>query len=57
MLREFGFVTVRFTNVDVMRNLDGCLTRLEAVLHQLPERWANRRHHPPTPSSEEEGES
>ncbi len=56
MLREFGFVTVRFTNADVMRNLDGCLARLETVLDRMPERWAGSRHHPPTPSSEEEGE-
>ena len=62
MLRDFGFATVRFTNEDVMRNLDGCLVRLQEVLLTSPERWAGRvermsRHHPPTPSSEEEGET
>jgi very-short-patch-repair endonuclease len=61
MLRDFGFFTVRFTNDDVMRNLDGCLTHLQIVLKQTPERWIGRvrrssRHHPPAPSSEEEGE-
>ena len=57
MLRQFGFRTVRFTDGDVMRNLEGCLTRLCNVLDDTPERWAGRvRHHPPTPSSEEEGE-
>jgi very-short-patch-repair endonuclease len=61
MLREFAYVTVRFTNEDVMRNLDGCLTRLQEVLERTPERWTGRvqrdsRHHPPAPSSEEEGE-
>lgn len=61
MLRDFGFVTVRFSNEDVMRNLDGCLTRLQSVLEGRSERWSGRaslasRHHPPTPSSEEEGE-
>ncbi len=61
MLRDFGFATLRFTNADVMGNLDGCLTRLQSVLDRTPERWKGRkagkaRHHPPTPSSEEEGE-
>jgi hypothetical protein len=43
--------------VDVMDNLDGCLTRLQGVLQETPDRWVSRtRHHPPTPSSEEEGE-
>ncbi|WP_285709461.1 endonuclease domain-containing protein [Erythrobacter oryzae] len=61
MLRDFGFATVRFTNEDVMRNLDGCLMRLQEVLAATPERWSGRvtrnsRHHPPTPSSKEEGE-
>ncbi|MFY8048356.1 MAG: endonuclease domain-containing protein [Erythrobacter sp.] len=58
MLREFGFRTLRFSNDDVMRNLDGCLMRLKIVLEETPERWAGRRrHHPPTPSSQEEGET
>jgi len=60
MSRNFGFTTVRFTNDDVMRNLDGCLMRLQEVLLETPERWGGRvqrlsRHHPPAPSSEEEG--
>ena len=57
MMREFGFVTVRFSNAEIMENLDGCLLRLSEVLHDTPARWAERKgHHPPTPSSEEEGE-
>jgi very-short-patch-repair endonuclease len=57
MLREFGFRVVRFTNEDVMRNCDGVLTSLEMTLDAQAERWPNRRgHHPPTPSSKEEGE-
>lgn len=57
MLRASGFTTLRFTNADVMGNLEGCLTRLKIVLEDLPERWAGTaRHHPPAPSSEEEGE-
>lgn len=62
MLRDFGFATVRFTNEDVMRNLDGCLMRLQAVLAGSPERWGGRvrrnsRHHLPAASSEEEGKA
>jgi very-short-patch-repair endonuclease len=57
LLREFGFRVVRFTNEDVMRNLDGVLTALKIALDEQPDRWPNRReHHPPIPSSEEEGE-
>ena len=54
---EFGFRCVRFSNAEVMRNPEGVLTKLKTALEGQPERWANRRrHHPPTPSSEEEGE-
>lgn len=60
MMRDFGFVTVRFTNDDVMRNLEGCLMRLQEELEATPERWPGRLrpappHHPPAPSSEKEG--
>jgi very-short-patch-repair endonuclease len=62
MLRDFGFATVRFANADVMQNLEGCLMRLQDALEAAPARWAGRvrrysRHHPPAPSSEEEGET
>jgi hypothetical protein len=41
----------------VMRNLDGVLVALRVALEAQPERWLKSgRHHPPTPSSEEEGE-
>lgn len=54
---ETGFVVLRFTNEDVMRNLDGVLTALEVALARQPDRWpAASVHHPPAPSSEEEGE-
>ena len=61
MLEAYGFATVRFSNDDVMDNLEGCLMRLQEVLGQTPERWPGRvrrnsHHHPPAPSSEEEGE-
>ena len=54
---DFGFEVVRFTNLDVMQNLDGVLIALKIALERRPERWLKRReHHPPTPSSEEEWE-
>ena len=57
LTQQFGFEVVRFTNPEVMENLDGVLTALKITLERRPERWLNRReHHPPTPSSEEEGE-
>lgn len=60
MLRDHGFVTVRFSNLDVMRNLEGCLMHLQTVLEHTPERWAGRvervsRHHRPTPFSRKDG--
>jgi very-short-patch-repair endonuclease len=52
---EYGFSTVRFTNEDVMRNMEGVHIRLAEVLESTGDRW-RARHHPPAPSSEEEGE-
>jgi hypothetical protein len=64
MVTAFGFRTVRFTNDDVMVNLDGCLMHLQLVLNEASERWSGRRHHPPTPmpapakaGAEEEGDT
>jgi very-short-patch-repair endonuclease len=55
--RRFGYTTIRFTNEDVMRNMDGVLVALGEALERQPDRWPGRaRHHPPAPSSEEEGE-
>ncbi len=57
MKRDFGYAVLRFSNLDVMQNLDGVLSALEMALEHRPDRWLNRsEHHPPTPSSEEEGE-
>jgi very-short-patch-repair endonuclease len=57
MLREFGFRVVRFTNEDVMRNVDGVLTALKLALDAQPARWGRGgEHHLPMSSSEEEGE-
>ena len=56
MLRDHGFATVRFTNHQIMRNLDGVLEKLTSVLEETADRWPKgREHHPQTPSSEEEG--
>src|SRR5690606_606141 len=40
MRAEHGFETVRFTNLDVMSNLDGVLERLVAILERIPDRWS-----------------
>ena len=54
MMAEHGFATIRFSNADVIGNLDGVLERLAAVLEAAPDRWLNGgRHHSQTPSEEE----
>ena len=58
MRRDLGFATLRFTNHQVMRNLDGVLEKLTSVLEETADRWPKGgEHHPQTPSSEEEGAS
>jgi len=55
-LRKKGYRTVRFSNLDVMGNMDGVLLALVEVLDGTPDRWAGRRAGTtPNPSSEEEG--
>ena len=49
-LASRGYVTIRFTNADVMENLDGVLTRIFEKLRSLPDRWPH-----PNPSPEGEG--
>jgi len=57
MMESTGFAVVRFTNEDVMRNMEGVLIMLETALARQADRWPGRSlHHPPAPSSEEEGE-
>jgi very-short-patch-repair endonuclease len=51
--RQTGFAAVRFTNRDVMTNLEGVLTALLKTLEDLPDRWPG--YTTPSPSSEEEG--
>ncbi|MFT7358841.1 endonuclease domain-containing protein [Parasphingorhabdus sp.] len=55
-LRKQGYQTVRFSNLDVMGNMEGVLTVLVEVLDGTPDRWAGRRASTtPNPSSEAEG--
>ncbi len=49
-LRERGYTTARFTNIDVTENLAGVLARIIATLNALPDRWPH-----PNPSPEGEG--
>ena len=42
-LRSRGYRTVRFSNLDVMGNMDGVLTDLLGKLEETPDRWAGRR--------------
>ena len=45
-----GYTTLRFTNAEVGRNMDGVLERLLSELIALPDRWPH-----PDPSPEGEG--
>lgn len=50
MLERHQFATLRFTNDDVMRNLDGVLEKLALVLDKSNDRWphpATTPQHPP----------
>ena len=50
MNRQRGYSTIRFTNEEVGRNLDGVLERLLRDLDAVPDRWPH-----PSPSPEGEG--
>jgi very-short-patch-repair endonuclease len=45
-----GWTTIRFTNADVGKNIEGVLARLVRTLDSLPDRWPH-----PCPSPEGEG--
>jgi len=47
--REFGFVTFRCTNREVMENMEGVLTGLLVALEARPDRWADGRNTTPQP--------
>ena len=50
LLQARGFETIRFSNTDVMKNLDGVLFAIDERLKSLPDRWPH-----PNPSPEGEG--
>ena len=55
--RKTGFEVIRFTNSDVIENISGVLQALKITLERRADRWLRvGLHHPPTPSSKEEGE-
>ena len=45
--QRLGYTTLRFTNEEVMCNLDGVLARLAETLSALPERWGEEGATPP----------
>lgn len=51
-LKAQGYRTIRFSNVDVMNNMEGVLTMLIEALNQSSNRW---RKTTPNPSFENEG--
>ena len=58
MVKATGYRILRFTNDEVMRNLEGVLMMIKMALDAQPDRWPGRDgHHPPAPSFKEEGES
>jgi len=50
LLKARGYTTVRFTNDDVIHNLDGVVAVIANTLDALPDRWPH-----PNPSPEGEG--
>jgi very-short-patch-repair endonuclease len=52
LLRK-GFLTLRFTNVDVRENIERVVSTILSVLQQRPDRWSGVPH--PNPSPEGEG--
>jgi very-short-patch-repair endonuclease len=49
-LQDRGFTTLRFTNADVMSNMDGVLTMILQSLEGLPDRvWGSLASPTPTP--------
>ncbi len=46
-LSHRGFTTIRFTNADVMSNIDGVLTLILGRLEALPDRWPSPTPTPP----------
>ena len=56
LLARRGFTTIRFTNDEVMTNMEGVLTAILQTLERLPDRWPGPPDTPtPSPSPEGEG--
>ena len=58
-LAQQGFTTIRFTNHEVMTNMDGVLITILNTLEGLPERWDRSCSGPnsmPLPNPSPEGE-
>ena len=56
LLARRGFTTIRFTNDEVMTNMEGVLTAILQTLERLPDRWPGSPDTPtPSPSPEGEG--
>ncbi len=49
MLAELGFKTVRYSNLDVMQNMEGLLEDLRRILNTTPDRWAREQSTTPRP--------
>ena len=50
LFADRGFSTIRFTNAEVISNMDGVLTTLLRSLRELPDRWTGPSLRPtPTP--------
>ena len=52
-LRERGFETLRFANLDVDENIEGVMSVISSTLRRRPNRWTRLPH--PNPSPEGEG--
>jgi very-short-patch-repair endonuclease len=55
LLHQYGIIVQRFSNADVMANMDGVLDTLLDRVRGLASRWPSSGVLHPNPSSEEEG--
>lgn len=51
-LFDQGYLTIRFTNAEVMQNIEGVLQTILRALITAPDRWAGRPHPYPSPKGE-----
>ena len=50
MVEQYGYITIRITNEDVRKNMDGVLQQIELVALETADRWS---HPNPSPEGEE----